>query len=417
VIVRARRRSLGTVPLLVLAAVAFSANRNEDADGGGSTPAPAVSVSIPQSPPPHAESQAPDMPAQSPAPPERIAVRGIELRFWPVQHRLAGRLAELIEGLTLPALPRDVLDGSPPIMLVLAPDEERFATLTGGRVPHWGAGVAFPQSGVIVIPVQRAAAGGFDDVARITIHELAHVALQRRLGEARIPRWFTEGYATWAAGQLDFEAGWLLRIAFVMRRAPPLDSLALGWPTGVTDARVAYLLSATVLEHLYAEGGEFALRRFLDRWADGHTMEEALFLTYGYSMAQLERSWSRAVRRRYGWTVFFSQATVIWTLLTLMVLALFVIRRRRDRRRMAALRASEIADTPAFWIPGYDDNAGSVDAPPVRPAGEDSERPRSDSEPARRDEEHREPDGEQSSRLPGAPGDADRPKDASPGTG
>jgi hypothetical protein len=286
----------------------------------------------------------------TPAPPELIAAGNINIRFWPEQRRLAERLADVVTTAALPALPGDVLDTPPPIDLYIAADEARFAELTGGRAPHWGAGVAFPAAGVIVIPAHRGA--GFQDIARTVIHELAHVALHRYLEPARIPRWFTEGYATWASGQLDPEAAWLLRLAFVTRRAPPLDSLVLGWPAGVRDARVAYLLSATVLEYLYAHGGEFALRRFLERWREGESMDEALFNTYGLTLATLERHWSRSVRRRYGWTVFFSQALVIWAIFALLVIALFVIRRRRDRRKLARLRADELPDAPAFWVPG-----------------------------------------------------------------
>jgi hypothetical protein len=300
-------------------------------------------------------------------PPEVIGVGNVSIRYWPEQRRLAERIAQVVRTTTLPALPETLLHEGEPIELYIAPDEARFAALTGGLAPHWGAGVAFPALGVIVIPAHRGA--GFDNVARTVIHELAHVALHRFLEPARIPRWFTEGYATWASGQLDPEAAWLLRIAFVTRRAPPLDSLALGWPEGVRDARIAYLLSATVLEYLYAQGGEFALRRFLERWSDGRSMEEALFQTYGLTFAQLERHWSRSVRRRYGWAVFFSQTLVIWAILALVVVALFLIRRRRDRRKLARLRADELPDAPAFWVPGHEEppDAAADDAvPPER---------------------------------------------------
>jgi hypothetical protein len=285
------------------------------------------------------------------SPPEAIAAGNVLVHHWPEQQRLAAALAEVSAGATLPALPADVLHSAPQILIYITPDERRFAELTGGAVPHWGAGVAFPASGVIVIPAHRAAAGGFNAVARVLVHELAHVALHRYLEPARIPRWFTEGYATWAAGQLDFEAGWLLRVAFLTGRAPPLDSLVIGWPAGVRDARVAYLLSATVIEYLYAQGGDFALRRFLERWSEGQSMEDALFQTYGLTLAQLERQWSRSVRRRYGWTVFFSQAIVIWAIVAMLVIGLFVIRKRRDRSKLARLRADELPDVPAWWTP------------------------------------------------------------------
>ena len=188
----------------------------------------------------------------------------------------------------------------------------RFDSLTGGRTPDWGAGVAFPDSGVIVLPGYASERVLTRDLPRVLRHELAHVALQRHLGAARVPRWFTEGYATWAAGQLDTDAAWLLRVAFLMRRTPPLDSLVLEWPRGQADARIAYLLSASAIEYLVENGGERALTLFLERWRESGDFDAALRDTYGLTFGQLERYWGRAVRRRYGWMLFLAQSAVLW---------------------------------------------------------------------------------------------------------
>ncbi len=183
-----------------------------------------------------------------------------------------------------------------------------------------------------------------------------------------MPRWFTEGYATWAAGQLDVNAGWLLRLAFLTGRAPPLDSLTLDWPARTTDARIAYLLSASVLGYLHDNGGDRALRLFLGRWREDGRFERALFDTYGLGLAQLERYWSEYVRRRYGWLTFAAQSIVIWTFTGLLVAIMFMIRRRRDRARLERLRANEIPDDPEFWVhtgpvglPGEDPDAAGSD--------------------------------------------------------
>src|SRR5690606_22708565 len=133
----------------------------------------------------------------------------------------------------------------------LAPDAARFNELTGGRAPEWGAGVAIPDAGVVVLPGYNSARAATGRLPRILRHELAHVALHRHVAPSRVPRWFSEGYATWAAGQLDPEAGWMLRLAFLAGSAPPLDSLTIRWPAGQIDARIAYLLSASVIQYLH----------------------------------------------------------------------------------------------------------------------------------------------------------------------
>src|SRR5690606_6633621 len=176
----------------------------------------------------------------------------IDIHYWPGADRLAASLLPPDAGLVFPGLPDDILRRGSRVTVYLAPDAARFDSLTGGRAPEWGAGVALPQQAVIIVPGYVSDRAGTHELPRILRHELAHVALQRHLGDALVPRWFTEGYATWSAGQLDANAGWQLRLALATERAPPLDSLTLDWPLLAADARIAYLLSASAVQYLYS---------------------------------------------------------------------------------------------------------------------------------------------------------------------
>lgn len=262
----------------------------------------------------------------------------------------------------LPALPGNVLADGDPIHIHLAPDEARFDSLTGGRAPEWGAGIALPGASVIVLPAYASRRAAPQDLARTLRHELAHIALHRYLAPARIPRWFHEGYARWAAGELDWEAGWQLRLAFLLRRAPPLDSLALDWPEAEADARIAYLLAATTIDYLTQYGGARGLGLFLERWKDEGALEPALWRTYGLTLPQFEEAWRDHVKRRFGWLVFLSHSVVFWAFAAVVLLALFGIRRRRDRARMAHLRATELPDDPAYWLEATEPDGSADDA-------------------------------------------------------
>ena len=279
---------------------------------------------------------------------------------------LATRLLDAMEAAPgLPALPADVLAGGDSIHIHLAPDEARFDSLAGGHAPEWGAGIAFPDAGVIVLPAYASRRGAPQELARTLRHELAHIALHRYLAPARIPRWFHEGYARWATGELDWEAGWQIRLAFLLRRAPPLDSLTLDWPAAEADARIAYLLSASTIDYLTQYGGSRGLALFLERWKEEGALEPALWRTYGLTLPQFEEAWRGYVRRRYGWLVFLSHSVVFWAFAAAVLLVLFGIRRRRDRARMALLRATEPPDDPAYWLetqePGAEDGADARD--------------------------------------------------------
>lgn len=273
----------------------------------------------------------------------------VVVRFLPGQENLARAiLPQAI--LPFPGLPPDIHARGSEITVLLAPDEAAFSRWTGGLAPEWGAGVAFPRLERIVLPAYAPRVRSPADLRRTLRHELAHVALQRHLGSAQVPRWFTEGYATWTAGQLDQEADWLLRVAFLTGRAPPLDSLDLLWPAGATDARIAYLLSASAVRYLYTHGGEPALTQLLARWSEGASLDEAMRATYQFTLARFENDWSKQVRRDYGWLRFLAQAAVLWAIAGILVVAIWMIRRRYNRARLERLRANEIPDDPAYWL-------------------------------------------------------------------
>jgi hypothetical protein len=264
--------------------------------------------------------------------------------------RLGRSIAQLIErSPPLPALPADAPAFGQPIRIIMAADDQHFDVLTGGVIPEWGAGVANPSAGWIVVPGYGGGRAMTSDMRRVLRHELAHIALHRYLSPARVPRWFNEGYATWVAGELDLEGEWQLRLAFATRSAPPLDSLELAWPTATQDARTAYLLSASIVNYLVRASGVPALELFMQRWRQSQNMEQALATTYGMSVDQLEKYWVKDVRKRYGWLAVATQSAVFMAGASVVMIILFAIRRRRDRRKLAVLEATEPPDSPDYW--------------------------------------------------------------------
>ncbi len=232
----------------------------------------------------------------------------------------------------------------------LAGSETAFAELTGGAAPEWGAGVAIPATKSIVLPLYSDNRTRGWDETRVARHEWAHLGLHEFLEGLRIPRWFSEGYAEWASGGWNATEAWRLRVAMAGGRTPPLDSLALGWPSDRASAEIAYMLSATAVEYLMSESGERGLTIFLGRWREGRSFETALRSTFGVTSGQLEGDWSKYVRRRYGWLLVLSHSVVFWAILGTLLTAMLFIRRRRNRLQMARLRATELPDDPAYWL-------------------------------------------------------------------
>lgn len=277
---------------------------------------------------------------------DTIGRSGVRVRYAPGDSLVAARVLDfLLDQPPLPGLP----PGFPTVALVtLAPDEASFRRLTGGA-PDWGAGVARIADREIVVPAYASARSAPGEANAVLRHEWAHLALNEYLGGLRIPRWFDEGYALLAENGFEAMEAWRLRVLMALERTPPLDSLTLDWPSDQASAEVAYLLAGSALTYLNEESGERGLRRLLERWRDGGALDPALRATYGVGVDQLEEDWRRWVRRRFGWLTVATHSAVIWTAFGVALIALTASRRRRDRERMARLRATEPADDPAYW--------------------------------------------------------------------
>lgn len=246
----------------------------------------------------------------------------------------------------LPALSPAVPTG---VTVILAPDEATFQRASGGRPPEWSAAVALPGLDRIVLPAGTSERSRGQPLWRILRHEWAHLGLRQSLPGLRVPRWFDEGYAQWAAGW-DRSQAWRLRILVAGGRTPPLDSLSLAWPGDRASAESAYLLAATAVEYLVESSGERGLAVFLRVWRDEGSFETALRRVYGVTSGQLEEDWRAYVRKRYGWVYVLTHSALAWTVLGLLALILFRTRRRRDREHMARLRAGEPPERPEYWM-------------------------------------------------------------------
>jgi hypothetical protein len=148
-------------------------------------------------------------------------------------------------------------------------------------------------------------------------------------------------------------------VLFAFDRAPPMDSLTLRWPAELGEARVAYLLSASAVAYLVESSGERGLEAFLERWRTEQSFDRALVLTFGVTPGQFEEDWKQHVRERYGWLLVLSHSSAFWLATSIVLLVLVAVRQRRNREKLARLRATEPPDDPAYWV---DEDRGS--APP-----------------------------------------------------
>ncbi|MEX2571589.1 MAG: hypothetical protein WD737_09785 [Gemmatimonadota bacterium] len=284
--------------------------------------------------------------------PRQIERDSIRVVYWEGGLASAERILEAaFAPLPLPGLGTAVLPAS---TIVLAPTPQAFDSLTSGRSPDWAAGVAIPSQRLIILPTYQRSSVLGDEVVTLR-HELAHLALNAYIG-GPVTRWFDEGYATWVSGGWDAGSGWRIRLALAGGNAPALDSLSLAWPRGEARARLAYLLSASAVRHLATSRGEPGFRALMEAWRREGSLDAALRSVYQMTLPQFEDEWRTMVRNRYGWVLALSQLTVFWFAVTMLVLLLGTLRRRRDRERLEALRQEEYM-LPPGPPPGVDANS------------------------------------------------------------
>jgi hypothetical protein len=216
-----------------------------------------------------------------------------------------------------------------PLQLILVPDGRRLDSLSQGRAPPWGAAVAVPGARTILLRADQ------QDLYVTLRHELAHLALHDAV-RVRVPLWFDEGYASWAAGEWERLGVLELNLAVVRGAIPDLRSLDAALRGSATSADAAYALAASAVTELARRNPSGSLTPLLQRLAAGEDFGASVQVTTGLTLSRFEEEWARSIRKRYSFATWVL-AGGGWGVLALSVWALIRMRRRRDQARRAAL--------------------------------------------------------------------------------
>ncbi|HJR15376.1 MAG TPA: hypothetical protein VJ808_00880 [Gemmatimonadales bacterium] len=246
---------------------------------------------------------------------------------WQPQRNLAVALASRAgEATDWPGLGKRVPG---PLRLIIVPNGRYLDSLSSGRAPPWGAAVALPGARTILL---RADQG---DLYQTLRHELAHLALHDAV-QVRVPLWFDEGYASWAAGEWDRLDALELNFAVVRGGVPDLRSLDGALRGSATAAGAAYALAVSAVTELARRHPSASLEPLLTRLMDGEDFEAAVRATTGLTVAQFDVEWRKTIRQRYS-LVTWLLAGGGWGIIVLAIWLLVRVRRRADLPRRAAL--------------------------------------------------------------------------------
>ena len=225
------------------------------------------------------------------------------------------------------------------VVIAVAPDERRFREWIGPAAPEWGAAIAFPAQRTIIMQGRTAGSDAGNPLV-VLRHELAHLALDEALGDLP-PRWFHEGYASVAAGEWGREEVLATNVALLLRGMPSLDSLDATFTAGASRADAAYALAHRAVAELAALDPERGLTLFFTYWRETRSLEVAIRRAFGVTQAQFEERWRQRTRRQYGALAIAADLSVAAAVIMTIVVPLYLARRRRDRRRLEAMRTAD----------------------------------------------------------------------------
>jgi hypothetical protein len=208
--------------------------------------------------------------------------------------------------------------------------------LSGPGIPEWGIAVAVPSLRRIVIQGRGATSAAGDPIVALR-HELAHLALHEFMGILP-PRWFDEGYATYAAGEWRRDDALAAQVALALRGVPTLEGIDSAFFGGTTRAQYAYALAHRAVADLAALDPQRGLSLLFTEWRERGALDAAVRHSYGITLGSYEAMWRRRTRLRYGALSIVTDLTLGIVILLAVIAPFYVARRRRDQMRLAAMR-------------------------------------------------------------------------------
>jgi hypothetical protein len=230
----------------------------------------------------------------------------------------------------------DTADTAPITIIYYSRTDQRKL---GVRLPEWGGGGAIGRD-TVIIPVDKSPAADME-IDRVTLHELVHIALERRYGRLRLPRWLHEGMAMTLSGELSFEEQAALSRAVFAHRLLPLDSIERVNRFDAYGAALAYSQSHLAVLFIVETWGMDALPELLTALRKTGTFDAALMAVFGLTPQEFERLVNNAITERYRFLFLIGDTWLYWLPGAMLVIIGFIAVRVRNKKRQAQMEREE----------------------------------------------------------------------------
>ncbi len=223
------------------------------------------------------------------------------------------------------------------ITITLASTGDRFRQLTEGSLPDWSAAVAMSGRRIVMTPLE----GNKIEMEKILAHEIVHVVINDAVRDKYVPRWFHEGCAELYSGQWGFRNELYMSWMVVRGNLLTFQDIQDVFSRGNLDAGLAYDQSMIAVRRLLAMYGEKTLPRLLSSMREGKEFRGAFRYATGYSPEEFERDYLSFLKDAYGVKMLVTLLPGTWTAMMVLFLAVYLVKRHRAKRKLAAWNAME----------------------------------------------------------------------------
>lgn len=221
------------------------------------------------------------------------------------------------------------------ILLVYCSTEQDFLRKSGVKPEHFVA-CASSERKAIFINGERFQTLKQEEILPVMIHEYAHIYLGLKI-PATLPHWLNEGLAMHLAGEWSLGDSVHLSLARVMNKFIPFSRLTMGFPSGKSEIRMAYLQSYSmtnfIIINFFGKGGLKPFLKRLERPRD--SFEIISKLQDPLILKSLEVQWKKNLGARWRNTIYFIlSGSFLWFFITLLFIYAYFKKRKQKKERM-----------------------------------------------------------------------------------
>ncbi len=243
-----------------------------------------------------------------------------------------------------------------PMGVIMASTQKAFNQFQPPKrpLPLWAIGVAYPSRNLMVIRSPRLFTGGQENPLTTFTHELTHLILASGFKKHAIPRWLNEGMAMYASYEWRPSQDMVMGRAVLSGNLIPLEQLTHAFRGTQQRVQLAYYQSYSLIHYLISNYGSHKFQELIRLLSQGQSFEDALQNSLLISSQTLEVQWKRYLKFRFNWIPVLTSTGVLWAFISLSLVGVYFVRKRRTKRILEKWALEEAWETPQEKTQGPD---------------------------------------------------------------